>query len=202
MKNLLLVLVLVGICTSVSLAGYTYTIDSYTSLPDLSGTKTMLITGNGGGGGIFELDDFSSVTIESTSNLGQGTGGIWHINLTDESHMDMSGGQIYLLTMNNNSSALLSGGVIEQIWNYQITWKYDDGGVAIPNPHITIDCLDWDHNTSTNLLTGHWNDNIAFSIQLHDVNGKPPAFNNIQFIPEPMTLALFGLGAALIRKRG
>ena len=51
MKKILLTLIFVGFFTPASLASYTYVFDSYASLPSLHGTETMLVTGNGGGGG-------------------------------------------------------------------------------------------------------------------------------------------------------
>ena len=103
--------------------------------------------------------------------------------------------------MNIDATALLSGGLIETLWSYQIAWEDDGSGGLINTPHITIDCLDWSHDTSTNILTGHWLDGTSFNIKLYDVTGYSPAIDNIQFIPEPVTVLLMGIGGLLIRKK-
>ena len=73
-------------------ACYTYVIDSPGSVPDLSGTQTMLIRENGGDGSLLRLNNSSSVTIEGTSALQKSIGGIWEIELLLNSSLYMSGG--------------------------------------------------------------------------------------------------------------
>jgi len=52
-----------------------------------------------------------------------------------------------------------------------------------------------------NLLTGNWLDGSGFSVTLLDQTGYDPVYSNINFVPEPATLALFGLGGLLLRKK-
>jgi hypothetical protein len=205
MKRLLLALILVGVCTSISFADYTHEIYSYGENETLDGDESILVDLQGGMDGL-TLFGNSSADIKGTSTLGDGTGGIWYLSLSGDSHLDFFGGQVHRLTMNgtDDATAILSGGTIEEIWNYQIPWdEIGDPPVQIPDPHITIDCLDWFHNITTDILTGHWNDvgNTEFTIQLHDVDGYPDVIDNIQFIPEPATLMLLGIGSLLLRKR-
>ena len=95
-------------------------------------------------------------------------------------------------------------GRIDHIYSSQSAWiQQGDPPVWVPNPHITFIC-DVEsvfHNTSTNLLTGDWLDGNSFSIQLIDVDGYSPAIENIQFIPEPATIALLIAGAFFLKRR-
>lgn len=145
----------------------------------------------------------SFATIDGTSGLLEGSGGIWYLDLSNDSNLNMSGGQVHEIAIINNATAYLSGGLIQQIWSQQIAWR-QAGNPPVPvwNPHITIECLDHFYNTNTKLLTGHWlDDGTAFSIQLIDVQGYSPAIQNIQFIPEPVSLFLLGLGGLFLRQR-
>ena len=205
MKKLIILLAAV-LCSSVSLASYTYTITEYQSLPSLDGTETLLMTGEGGTNSL-DLYDFSSATIQGTSSLLRGSGGIWELRLFDSTHLDFSGGNINELRIRTDATAILSGGRINTISSNQIAWKLDygfDPPQWVPNPHITIIYSgDLPAVDAGNVLTGLWGDGSNFSIQLVDVSGYSPAIENVQFelIPEPATLLLLGAGGLLLRKR-
>jgi hypothetical protein len=203
MKKTTIYILFVGLFVSSGLASYTYEISSYSSSVTLFNDETILFTDEGGMNSL-TLYNNSSATIEGTSSLVQYFGGIWQISLAGNSTLDMSGGQIHQLDLNTYSTATLRGGLIQEIWSYQQAWVWEyppDPPVLVPNPHITIACLDHFHNETTNVLTGHWLDSTPFSIQLIDVQGYSPAIENIQFIPEPASLALLALGSLLIRTR-
>lgn len=202
MKKAILYILFVCLFTSMSFATYTYTITEYQALPSLEDDETMLVTGQGGGG-LINLFDNSTITVESTSILEEGFGGIWEIQLIGNSSLSMSGGQVNEINIGNNSTVFLSGGLVQQIWSGQIAW-YQTGNPPVPvwNPHITIECLDHSYDTNTNFLTGHWlKDGTAFSIYLINVPHYSPAIDNIRFIPEPATLLLIGIGGFLIRRK-
>ena len=171
-----------------------YTTDIYTPGLTLGEGDSFYMT-DGGFDSLDMIQDDITATIEGTSPLVEGSGGIWELNLGgDNTHLDFSGGEMKHLDIGNDATAFLSGGLIQQIYSYQYTGSF--------GPHITIECLDHFYNDDTNLLTGHWyDDGLFFSIQLYDVGGYSPAISNIQFIPEPATLALLGLGALVLRKQ-
>ncbi len=197
MKRSVVCISLVLLSTSAVFAGFDYVIEEGRyGLPSLEDYETLLMTG--GGGDSLNLDDHSLARVEGTSPLEEGYGGIWHLNVYGEAHLEFLGGEVHQLDLGTYGTAVLSGGRIDRLSSRQNAWKYEDGPPVhlVPNPHITIVC-DLDsvvHNPQTNILTGTWLDGMAFSIQLIDVEGYSPAIENIQFIPEPSTLLLMALG--------
>ena len=191
------------VCLAVPAQATYYEITSgYTPGLTLDNSDSLLMTG--GGLDILTLFESSSATIQNTSSLVEGSGGIWEFNLAGDSHLDFSGGELRNLDIGRDATAILSGGRIDSIESSQIAWEWDygvDPPVWVPNPHITIESLDYSYNAPTNLLTGYWLDGTDFSIQLIDVQGYSSAIENIQFIPEPATLALFGVGGLLLRRK-
>ena len=49
-------------------------------------------------------------------------------------------------------------------------------------------------------VTGTWLDGSSFDVEIQN-RGYNPTGDYITFIPEPVTLALLGLGALLMRRR-
>jgi hypothetical protein len=193
MKKVIYIL-FVCLFASTGWTSYTYVSDVYGPIPDLYGNDTLLIIDEGGDNSIY-LNDLSSATIISTSELEQGVGGIWFLSLSENSHLYMSGGQVNQLDFNNSATAELYGGLIQQIWSYQ--------QVQVPHIKLYYSGDLPNYNETTDILGGLWGDGDPFSIYLHDVTGYAPVIDNIEFIlvPEPMILALLAFGGLLIRSR-
>jgi hypothetical protein len=150
------------------------------------------------------MTDHSFAQIEGTSPLQEGYGGIWHLVVGGESHLEFLGGEVHQLSVDNFATAVLEGGRIDRINSGQQAWKYaGDPPMLVPNAHITIVCdLDSvNHNPLTNILTGNWLDGTPFNIRLIDEAGYSPVIENIQFVPEPATLLLLTVGMVLMQKR-
>ncbi|RKY07414.1 MAG: hypothetical protein DRP66_06760 [Planctomycetota bacterium] len=204
MMKVVLLLMGVWACSSVSYAVWDYTIGDgqyeYGSVR-LYNDKTLLVTGGGAYG--VEAFDSSYVKVQGTAPLEIDVGGIYVLDLDDSSSLLVTGGEIGGIAFRDNATAVLRGGSILHISSFQRPL----GGDYPPSywdKHITIEysgelpTVDGD-----NLLTGLWPDGSAFSIQLHDGAGVfYPAITNIEFVPEPMTLLLFGFGGLAVRELG
>jgi hypothetical protein len=182
---------------------YEITTNIYTPSLTLQTGDSLYMTN--GGFDTLTLFGTSTAIIEGTSALEEFSGGVWYLSLANNSHLDMSGGQVNLLAMNNYATAELHGGLIQQIWSYQyVPYIGGHGQPAVPNPNIKLYYSgDLPTLDSSNVLTGLWGNGDPFSIYLHNVTGYDPVIENIQFIlvPEPGTLLLLGLGGLLIRRK-
>ncbi len=154
---------------------------------------------NGGGASAVDAWDYSFVEVRYTSTpLGLDVGGINTLSLHDNSILNYYGGLTGILSLRGDAQTFLFGGSINAILSYQY--------VPMPNniayPRITIDCqLDSVvYDSQTNIVMGNWNNGELFSIQLYDQSGYDPVIENIEFVPEPMTLLLFGFGGFAIRR--
>ncbi len=193
MKKTILYILFVCLFDSTGLA-YTYEIYTYSPSDILYAGESILFADEGGMDGL-TLYYNSSATIEDTSTLKEGEGGIWQINLANNSHLDMFGGQVHEIDLSDNATAILKGGLIESIYSYQI----------VPDPHIT---LYYSGNLPTvqkisgfNYLVGNWGNGDPFSIYLHNTGYNVYGNFNFILIPEPVSLALLAFGGLMIRKK-
>ena len=159
-----------------------------------------------------DLDDWSVATIENTDPITDtATGGIWVVDMGDystfnleggeinfieawaESTVNMTGGYLDYIVMSGESKAYLRGGTIDDFWRMPL-----ENEAPIEEAMIYVFALDYLYDSPSNLLTGHWGDNSAFSINLNI-----PSSDYVEFhiIPEPATLFIFALGGLIFRRR-
>jgi hypothetical protein len=170
-----------------------YTINSgFVGVLTLQNSDTLLMTG--GGIDSLTLTDGTAATIQGTAPLEEFFGGIWTLNVAGYSYLDFSGGEIHNLTLGSYGTATLSGGLIEELYSYQ---------VVAPDPHIEIICRDHSWDAPTNILTGTWEDYTTFNIRLFNQTPYTPVIDNIKFtiIPEPFSLLLLAAGGTLLARR-
>ena len=213
-RRIISVLVVFAVCAGVAEAAI-YNIgpgEEFGSLV-LHNNDSLFMTG--GEGDDLDLRDLSTATIENTNPIiGEEDGGIWEVFVSSTSTLDFNGGEINsiealwdgtvnmtggiltTLEMHSESQAYLEGGLIENLASDQTLL----GGLPWEDALIHIFALDYLYDSPSNLLTGHWGDNSAFSINLIDI-GTVPTYDYIEFhiIPEPATLFLVGLGGMLLR---
>jgi hypothetical protein len=182
---------------------YEITTNIYTPSLTLQTGDSLYMTN--GGFDSLTLFGTSTAIIKGTSALEEFSGGVWYLSLANSSHLDMSGGQVNQLVMNNYATAELHGGLIQQIWSYQwVPYTGGHGQPAVPNPNIKLYYSgELPTLNAGNILTGLWGNGEPFSICLHDVPGYDPVIQNIQFIlvPEPAGLFLLGLGGLLVCRK-
>ncbi len=194
MKRLIPCLLLFAIFVSMSFGEivFDYTISDayYHGVLTLVNSESLLVTG--AGADTIEANGESYIEVQNTSPLEQNVGGIYDLNLDDFSTMNYYDGETGLFDIRGDAIATFSGGRIDYIRSFQ------DSDLT---KHITfiadLDSID----LTGSLLTGNWLDDSSFSITLLDQTGYDPVYSNINFVPEPATIALFGLGGLLLRKR-
>ncbi|HIJ71370.1 MAG TPA: PEP-CTERM sorting domain-containing protein [Planctomycetes bacterium] len=193
MKRLIPCLLLLPVFVTISFGEivFDYTIsDTYEGSVMLN-SESLLVTG----AGALQIDakGESYIEVQGTDPLQQFVGGIYTLDLDDFSILNYYDGETSLFTIYDDATATFSGGSINYISSFQ------DSDLI---QHITfiadVDSID----LTGNLLTGDWlNDGGSFSITLLDQTGYDSVYSNINFVPEPATIALFGLGYLLLRKR-
>ena len=201
MRRLIPNLLLICACASVSFGTFDHVIsDSYEFGTFILNDESLLVTG-AGAYGIF-ANNTSYVEVQHTAPLEQYVGGIYTFGLVDSSTLNYYGGEMGGFSIYDDAVATFSGGSVNYISSYQFAWRQEGHpSVLVPNPHITFVCDVDSVDLAGNLLTGNWLDGSGFSVTLSDRDGYDPVIENIQFIPEPATLLLFGIGGLAIRKK-
>lgn len=202
MKKIVL-LFLLCVCTAISFGDYTYTIENGDDFGNLtlSGPVSFLMTG--GKGNILALSNHSTATILNTtpstsyyyprsifeikvtdSILDIQEGYFFDIYAYDGSQISIHNGLFHFLFMEENSTAHIYGG---NFWD----------GILDRSNSCELHLYGYDFLWENNNVTGYWQDDEAFDFALIASD------NNVIFhiVPEPATLALFGLGGLLIRRK-
>ena len=189
MKRALMSILFLGILASVSHGAFTHVIsDTYEGSVRLNGDQSLLVTG----GGALEItaEDASYVEVRNTDSLEQFVGGIQSLLLDDFSNLNFFNGEMGGFSIHDDATAILSGGRMDLISSFQ---------QSNLTKHITMIVELNSIDLTGNVLTGNWlNSGEAFSITLFDQSGFDSVYSNINFVPEPATLVLLGLGGLTV----
>jgi hypothetical protein len=150
----------------------------------LGALDQSMVNISGGSVGIFSLSGSATATLSQN-------GSIFSVGAGYSSIFNMNGGNVTCLGVGDNAIINLSGGVVIDYLS--------------ANPAGVINVFGYNlAKTSTGgthgygQLTGSWQINSPqFVINL----GGPYTYEQINLIPEPTTLLLFGIGTFLLRRR-
>jgi hypothetical protein len=125
-------------------------------------------------------------------------GGILDIGITDNGLLYYFSGLTNVIDVALNASATLRGGSINYIKSRQYTISTG------ADPHIDLYSQPgWSWMSDDPLLgiQGLWQDGSPFAIEFINDQDYDPVWTNIVEIPEPATLAMFGLGTLLLKRK-
>ena len=151
----------------------------------------------GGGADRIVAKDYSYLEVRYTSTPISNSSGIWDIVIDDRSKLLYLDGETDIVTIYDDSIAILKGGLINHIVSRQYA----------STKHIDLNCQpgwSWLYESSEIAgITGLWESGTAFTIDFINDDDYDPVWMNINIIeiPEPATLILLALGCAIIRKR-
>ena len=158
---------------------------------------------DGGGADEISVGDSVRLIVKSTStplSLYHPVGGVYDILLGNNAHLLYLDGVTEFIGIGGNATAVLMGGSINLIRSGQYTITT---GTA---PHIDLHAQPgwtWLDGDPMKGIKGNWMDDSPFEIKFINDSTYDPVYTNINvIIPEPATVALFGLGVIFLWRKG
>lgn len=201
------------VCLSISYADFDYTIsDKYYYGTLTLDSESLQITGSGAysiiatGESYIEADDtlplyihtggvmYTGIYDASIANINGGE--FSSIYAYDNSVVNITGGEIRSLDSDGNSNIILSGGAVTYL-RISILNLADDWATVTficDLDSLVIDIM----NVEDGIISGNWLDGTSFEM---GIIRPEMTLEHINFIPEPTTLGLLGLGGLLIRRK-
>lgn len=162
------------------------------------------------GGDIWDLATFNKSTVEVSGGLigddlstwGSSTvdifGGTISGSLRSDSYstVNVYGGYVEHLRVNGSSAVTLTGGDINSA-SVGVNLS-DDATITFV---CDLDSLNFSYDQGLLVgVTGNWLDSSSFDVEIQNL-GYDPTSDYIHFVPEPVTVVLFGLGSLFLRTR-
>ena len=163
---------------------------------------------DGYSGFTFDARGHTYINIQSTGNYsienfyvcGYATvdmhgGTIDYFNSSEDSLVDIYGGTIDYLEAYSYPLINIYGGSINTMKIYTDSQRSDH--------YVNMFVADYNFDSDESILSGHWGDGAEFTINIEDATSMVSTMQWIKFniVPEPMTLALFGIGGLTLRRR-
>jgi len=160
---------------------------------------------------IHEGDDYDEVYIYDEATVGMTGGEVWKLYSNDSSTFNLFDGVVYWLRAYDSSTINIYGGSIDRLLGIG-----DSSVVNLFGGQVATDVVMSDSGTlkiygygfeyrpagpGSGWLSGYWLDGTAFSEMYLRYLPEPFPGSHVVLIPEPTTLLLLALGAAIIRRR-